>query len=166
MIFKDIIPCEVRRAETFAGKLGALLFSKGPSPALQFVRYLLVGGISFVVDTAVLLFVSVFTDVSFVYVSAGFIVGVVTNYLLSKLMVFQQRQDKPIVEFLVILIISLIGLLLTNWLFDGFMMLFSIWISDYAAKFFAKTVAAAIVLVWNFCARKFFYYLIAKGIKK
>lgn len=163
MKLKGIIPQEVLQAKTLSGKIAALLFSKNATPALQFFRYFLVGGISFVVDTAVLLFVSVFTDISFLYVSAGFCVGVVVNYILSKLMVFQQPQDKPVVEFIVVFIISLVGLFLTNWLFDCFMALFKVMFSEYLSKLFAKIIAAAIVLIWNYSARKLFYRLIGKG---
>ena len=163
MKLKGIIPEEVRQAQTLSSKLVALLFSENATPALQFFRYFLVGGASFVLDTAVLLFVSVFTDISFVYVTAGFCVGVVANYILSKLMVFQQRQENPALEFIVVFIISLVGLLLTNWLFDCFMALFKVVVSEYLSKLFAKIIAAAIVLIWNYSARKLFYRLIGKG---
>ena len=151
------VPQAVRDADGVRDKLRALFLDPNEDARLQFFRYLFVGAASFVADTAVLLATSVFIRRSWIYVTVGFLVGVTVNYWLSKRMVFQKKRRRPGIEFLSVLLISVIGLLLTNWLFDLFFALFARVVSEYGTKLFAKCLSAALVLIWNFCARKGFY---------
>lgn len=153
----DWIPRAVKDAVGGKAKFRALFLDPNDDARLQFFRYLFVGGLSFLADTAVLLLTSTVIRQSWIYVTVGFLVGVTVNYRLSKRMVFQKKRRRPGIEFLSVLIISVIGLLLTNWLFDLFFALFARMFPEYWTKLFAKIVSAGLVLIWNFCARKGFY---------
>jgi len=117
---------------------------------IQFFRYIFVGGAAFVVD-----FVSLyaFTDIFGVYylISAAlaFIIGLMANYALSVNWVFNSRTlNNMWSEFTVFAIIGVIGLGLNElfiWLF-----------TDYIGIYYllSKIIAAALILSWNFSARK------------
>ena len=117
---------------------------------IQFFRYIFVGGAAFVVD-----FVSLyaFTDIFGVYylISAAlaFIIGLMANYALSVTWVFNSRTlNNMWSEFTVFAIIGVVGLGLNElfiWLF-----------TDYIGMYYllSKIIAAALILSWNFSARK------------
>ena len=163
---KRLIPPAVREARGLRAKGRALFLEKNEDSGLQFFRYLFVGGASFVADTVVYMLVFQFTKNSWIYVSAGFLVGVTVNYLLSKLMVFQKRRKWPVLEFLVTVAISVVGWLLTEWLVRLFFGWLDPLMAENAAAFFAKVVAAGLVLIWNFLARKAFYAILDRVEKK
>lgn len=123
-------------------------------PVIQFVRYVFVGGCSFLVDAGVLWLI---TRTGLHYLIAaifGFVAGLLCNYFLSKLFVFQKEAARvtPFVEFLAYAIIGLIGLALTEALLFFF--------TDIVHLYFmiSKVISAAIVLIWNFLARKLLLY--------
>lgn len=84
----------------------------------------------------------------------AFVVGLAVNYALSIWFVFSEssKVKNKVKEFVVYGIIGLIGLLIT----EGIMYLFT----DVFGLYFliSKIIAAAIVLVWNFAARKVVLY--------
>lgn len=88
----------------------------------QFVRYAVVGGIAFVVDFLTLSIVYKVLLYNFNYglflgTAAGFVVGTVVNYCISKKFVFSNdtsRTTNTFLEFLMYAIIGLFGLLLTE----------------------------------------------------
>ena len=120
------------------------------SLAVQFLRYAVVGGVAFVVDFAVYVSLTEWAGLHYLVSAAvGFLCGLTTNYALSISWVFQNRSLKDArVEFAVFATIGVVGLGLT----EGIMYLatefvgFRYWIS--------KLIAVALVLFWNFGARK------------
>ena len=163
---KGLIPPSVKEAKGLRAKAHALFLEQNEDGGLQFFRYLFVGGAAFVADTAVYMLVFQFVKNSWVCVTAGFLVGVTVNFLLSKLMVFQKKRKWPALEFLVTVVISVIGWLLTEWLVELFFGWFSPSMAENAAAFWAKVIAAGLVLIWNFCARKTFYWVLDRKEKK
>ncbi len=135
--------------------LKGILITPTKNGFLQFVRYVFVGGIATVVDWGALFLL---TDLAHIYhlVSAiiAFVAGLITNFLLSKLLVFNANEVKvnPTVEFISYGIIGLVGLgitelimfLLTNCLSVHYMV--------------SKMAATVIVLAWNYLARKLVLY--------
>jgi putative flippase GtrA len=123
-------------------------------PLIQFFRYVFVGGCSFVVDAAVLWFCVQLGLHYLVAACFGFVAGLICNFLLSRALVFrgQPAQVGRVVEFAAYALIGLIGLGLTELLLYFFteIVLFHYMIS--------KVIAAAIVLIWNFLARKLLLY--------
>ena len=127
-----------------------LLTKKTDETRIQFFRYIFVGGIAFLVDIGSLY---VFTDFFgiFYLISAAvaFIMGLITNYMLSICWVFNRRTlDNKTIEFSVFAMIGIIGLVLNELL---------IWFFTAEMNFFyliSKILAAIIILFWNFFARK------------
>jgi len=130
--------------------LHTLLF--GPTERLlhQFARYLCVGGVAFVVDFGSLYLLTEFAGFHYlVSAAAAFLLGLITNYYLSRAWVFDRRtMENAAAEFAIFSVIGVVGLGLNEAI---------IWfISDrlHFHYMMAKAVSAAVVLVWNFGARK------------
>ena len=90
----------------------------------------------------------------YIAVAIAFILGLITNFILSKIFVFQEASERTnaMGEFIVYAIIGVIGLALT----EGLMVLMLEVIGIY--YMIAKVIAAIIVLLWNFIARKVLLY--------
>ena len=132
----------------------------------EFLRYAIVGGISFLADTGTMallkegFFDSDCTPLQMsLCVAAGFVVGLLCNYLLSTLFVFlkpqQKKAGKSLGAFLIYALVGLVGFGLTELLMllgiggvgtDGF------------AYLIVKCFVAGVVLVWNYLGRKIFVY--------
>lgn len=117
---------------------------------IQFAKYLVVGGIAFAADFALLVALTELAHCHYLVSSAvSFTTGLVVNYLLSIVWVFDARSlsDRR-AEFAVFAIVGVIGLGLTQL----FLCLGTDVVRlDYR---FAKILTVAIVLVWNFGARR------------
>ncbi len=125
------------------------------NPIIQFCRYFVVGGISFVVDAAVLYVLNTWLGMHYMVATIfGFMVGLTVNYLLSIWFVFNGENKKTSkgAEFAVFAIISTGGLGLTELL---------MWLGVDKLKMpvlVAKIIAAAIVLIWNYGMKKVILY--------
>lgn len=121
----------------------------------SFCKYLLAGGVGFVVDFATLFICRDLFGLHYLLAAAlGFTVGLVTVYIASNKWVFDRRRmrEKKTLEFSIFALIGVIGLgwtMLFMWLFVD---LFSI------HYILAKLVTTGLVLVWNFGARKITLY--------
>ncbi len=119
---------------------------------IQFFRYVFVGGVAFVAD-ALTLFILEFIGIHYLIAAVfAFIAGLVCNFLLSKLLVFQQSKTNVKIEFLIYGVIGLVGLGITE--------LFMYLLTDVAGFYFmlSKIIVAIVVLIWNFIARKLILY--------
>lgn len=122
---------------------------------LQFFRYAFVGGWATVADWGVFaLFNNVLKIHYLVSAPFAFLMGLTVNYLLSKKFVFSAATEKKsaTAEFTVYAIIGLIGLGLT-------MAIMSLLTEAVGlVPMVSKIIATAVVLVWNFVARKVVLY--------
>jgi putative flippase GtrA len=131
----------------------------------EFLRYVLVGGIAFIVDFGVLylsktLFFSRMGHTGILLAAAlGFTAGLVFNYIFSLLFVFKQIDEnakrRKVRSFILFVIIGLLGLLITELcMYAG--------ITLFGQKWYLiiKIFTAGIVLLWNYAGRK---VLIFKG---
>jgi putative flippase GtrA len=117
---------------------------------IQLFRYALVGGCAFVVDFALLALLVRLAALHYLLAAAlAFLGGVVTNYSISVLWVFDQRSLKsPAVEFAVFAILGVFGLGLTE------IVLFILTGLLGMDVLVSKVVATAATFVWNFASRK------------
>jgi putative flippase GtrA len=129
-----------------------ILFKKTASPLLQFIRYLFVGGFAAVIDTACLYVLYAYFGVNhLVAAAAGFIVGLLTNYLISIAWVFETT-GRIKEEFALFAVIGIGGLGWTELI---------LWIAvnlAHAPLIAAKAASLFLVLIWNFGMRKKFVF--------
>lgn len=133
--------------------LNRLFREKTTNIFIQFFRYIFVGGFAFLADAFTLWLCEKWMNYM-IAAAIAFVVGLAVNYALSIWFVFSEssKVKNKVKEFVVYGIIGLIGLLIT----EGIMFLFT----DVFGLYFliSKIIAAAIVLVWNFAARKVVLY--------
>lgn len=134
--------------------LRALFMEPTQHPFIQFFRYVFVGGVSFLVDAGILW---LFARAGMHYLLAaffGFVAGLCCNFLLSRALVFRAQTPRVgrALEFLGYAVIGLIGLGLTEALLYFFTEIVSL------HYMLSKVVASAVVLFWNFFARKLLLY--------
>ena len=124
---------------------------------LQFFRYAFVGGIAAIVDFALLFILTDYFGL-FHMISAiiAFLGGLITNFTLSKILVFNSKVVEARVnsffEFLSYAIIGIIGLGIT----EVILYIFTEKIGLY--YMLSKLIATFIVLIWNYLARKMLIY--------
>lgn len=117
---------------------------------VEFLRYVVVGGIAFGVDYSILVYLNLQMGLNYMIAAGiGFIGGLAVNYVLSVKWVFKYRsicsRNK---EFALFSIIGIVGLLLNEiiiLMFTGF---------HGVAIQISKIIATAVVFIWNYSARK------------
>jgi len=131
----------------------------------QIFKFAIVGGISFVVDFLVYTIMCNVLHIHYIIAGvSGFTVSVVVNYILSMKFVFVSKDDmKKDKEFVIFVVLSLIGMLLNSVLLyiciDGIYMHW-MWLQGLInieiMNLIAKIVATGIVMIYNFVTRKIF----------
>ena len=121
---------------------------------VQFVRYFFVGGFAFIVDFGLLYILTEYAGLHYLLsATLSFIAGLLVNYIISCIWVFNNSKFKNrLVEFLIFAAIGIVGLGLN----DTLIWLFTDCIGTH--YMFSKIVAAAIVYLWNFFARKYIVF--------
>lgn len=133
--------------------LNILFVSRTENTLIQLFRYTFVGGGAFVVDFFLLWFLTDICEVDYLLSSMiSFLVGLAVNYFISTHWVFAKvtavLQNK-MMEFFIFLVIGIIGLCLNSAI---------IWLVTEKFRLhylISKLVAASIVYLWNFFARKY-----------
>lgn len=120
------------------------------STFIQLFRYGFVGGLAFLVDYGTLVLLTEFAGMHYLLAATiSFILGLITNYLLSITWVFNQHKlNNRWVEFLLFAFIGVVGLGLN----DAIMFLCTERCGIH--YMLSKIIATAIVFFWNFLARK------------
>lgn len=134
---------------------------------LEFARYVVVGGISAVIDMAInylTLYVVFATDsdntpMVVISVTTGFVVGLLSNFILSNIFVFrsgeQKERGQTVQAFLIYGVVGVVGLGLTEIL----TVIGTIFISDSGLLYLVLTCfVKGVVLIWNYVGRKIFVY--------
>ena len=135
-------------------KISIIFYEQTDNFFVQLFRYVFVGGLAFVADWAMLVFLHEVAGVNvYVATAIAFIFGLIVNFILSKKLVFQKDCEKTgkLGEFLSYGIIGVLGLLFTEVIMWVLIKIGIIYLID-------KIIAAAIVLMWNFVARKLLLY--------
>ena len=127
----------------------------------EFLRYVVVGGISFAADFATIVLLEetllkAFPWGLYAAVVCGFIVGLAVNYALSLKFVFTSPdyadRGRSVFAFVLFGIIGLVGLLLTEL---GMWLGISVLGIHYTL---VKVVVTGGVLLWNYLARRLFVF--------
>ena len=131
-------------------KLKSLLLDKSNQIHIQLVRYGFVGGCAYAVDFGFLYAFTEHLGIHYLISAAlAFILGLITNYLLSIGWVFHTRSvDNQRMEFALFALIGVVGL--------GFNELF-IWVfTEWGQMHYlvSKLISTVFVFFWNFFARK------------
>lgn len=137
------------------------------STIFEFLRYVIVGGVSAVVDMGVnyvtLYFILGGTKDDRLYVTlavtAGFLVGLAVNYILSNIFVFstaeQRKKGRTVGAFLIYLAVGVVGYGLTV----GLTLLGTLVIGESGFWYLLMTcVVKGLVLIWNYVGRKILVY--------
>lgn len=132
-----------------------LFIEKTENTKIQFLRYIFVGGISAVINIGTLYILKDIVNIYYLIANAiGFILGLITNYCLSKILVFtKENMSNPIIEFIIYALIGLIGLGIDSLL---------MWILTSKLNIYymiSKIFSTLLVFVWNFGIRKVVYKL-------
>lgn len=128
------------------------LSEKSEKLLLQIFKFIMVGGLAFVIDYLTLILCKeVFNLNVLVSAAIAFTVSVIFNYILSIKWVFDVDKSKSEKKnFIIFIVFSIIGLLLTELI---------MWIGTDILKvnyLLVKIIATAIVMVFNFITRKLF----------
>ncbi len=118
----------------------------------QIIKFGIVGFIAFCIDYGIFLVLTYAFNISYLIAGAiAFIVSTIFNYIASMRYVFQGKETQTAMQqFTIFVVLSLIGLGLNQvflWLFVD---------TCHIPEWFAKLIATAIVMVYNFVTRKFF----------
>jgi len=117
----------------------------------EFSRYALVGFTSTIIDFAVLFGLTEWIGMYYLYSAAyAFTIGVIVSYFLSTKWAFKQRKIQHRgKEFLIYVLIGVVGLLLTE--------VGMFWFTEFFAVYYllSKLIVELVVYSWNFFMRKF-----------
>lgn len=117
---------------------------------VQFIKYLLVGGIAFIADFGCLYLLKEYAKINYLIAATlGFCVGLAINYSLSILYVFEQRTiSNKYIEFLIFGTIGIIGVFLNVAII--------FLLTEYLHVFYlhSKIAATIFVFLFNFGVRK------------
>ena len=131
----------------------------------QFLKFVVVGGISFLVDFTVYTIMCNVLHIHYIIAGVlGFTVSVVVNYILSMRYVFLSKDDtRKDKEFFIFVVLSLMGMFLnTILLYLCIDILYSNLgylkqlLSNEWMNIVAKVFATGVVMVFNFITRKIF----------
>jgi len=127
-----------------------LLKEKTEKTSIQLFRYFFVGGAAFLIDFSSLYILTDFFGIYYLSSAAiAFIMGLLTNYILSISWVFNKRTyDNIISEFTLFTILAIIGLTLNEVLLWEFTNNLNIY------YLYSKVLATGIIFFFNFFIRK------------
>jgi len=131
-----------------------LLKDRSDNIFIQLFRYTFVGGVSFIVDFGTLFIFTEFLKIYYL-VSAmlSFLLGLITNYILSINWVFNKRAFKnKWSEFEIFAVIGIVGL--------GLNELFIYFFTEQVHFYYllSKIFSTIIVYIWNFFSRKYILF--------
>lgn len=133
-----------------AGLINKIFLQPTNNSLIQLFRYCFVGGFAFIVDAGGLFVLTEYAGIYYLLsATISFILGLVVNYLLSTAWIFKKSKlSNRWTEFLIYSVIGVVGLglnTLSLWLFTDCLHIYYM---------LSKIITAALVMLWNFFARK------------
>ena len=118
---------------------------------MQILKFGVVGGTAFIIDYGIFTILSQLLGIHYLIASiASFTISVIYNYILSIKWVFDVSKKQTSKEFIVFVILSVIGLGI-----NSLIMYLSVDLM-HIHEMISKIIATAIVMVYNFITRKIF----------
>lgn len=128
----------------------------------RILKFLAVGATNTLIDFAILnLLVQLLHLPLLLSNTISFSVAVINSYLLNKYWTFQDKKPLYLKQFSLFLVISLVGLGLSNLILHfGSRAIVFLWPDlTFTSQYnFAKVISAIIVLVWNFSAYRYWVF--------
>ncbi len=132
-------------------KLVEVFFSR------TFFLYIIFGGLATVVDWSSFWIAAYRFNVYYLLaVTISFSLGSITNFVLNKILNFKNKYERWMLQFMVYLLVALVGLgitLLLMWALVGGMLM---------NKMVARIIVTGIVLIYNFIGHKYITFRILK----
>ena len=117
----------------------------------QILKFGLVGGTAFVIDYVLLYVYTEFLHIHYLISSIiSFTVSVIFNYILSIKWVFDVKKKQDVIDFVIFIILSVIGLGINSLIMYVMVEKFGVY------YMLSKIVSTAVVMVYNFITRKIF----------
>jgi putative flippase GtrA len=117
----------------------------------QILKFGLVGGMAFVIDYALLYLCTEFLHIHYLLSSIiSFTISVIFNYILSIKWVFDVKKKQDVRDFVVFIILSVIGLGINSLIMYVMVEVFGVY------YMLSKIVSTVVVMVYNFITRKIF----------
>ena len=118
---------------------------------MQIIKFVIVGGIATIIDYIIFFLLHELLKVPTLPSNiTSFTISVIYNYIASVKWVFDVKKDDPKKQFIVFIILSLIGLLINTIIVYITIDILKWW------SIIAKVLATGIVMVFNFITRKLF----------
>lgn len=117
----------------------------------QIIKFGLVGGIAFIIDYSLLYILTEYLNIYYLYSSIiSFIISLIFNYILSIKWVFDVSKQQGLKDFIIFIVLSIIGLLING-------LIMYIMVDEINIHYmFSKLISTFIVMIWNFISRKIF----------
>ena len=117
----------------------------------QIFKFGIVGGIAFIIDYTLLYILTEYIGIHYLISSIiSFTISVIFNYILSVKWVFNVKRKQGTREFIIFIILSLIGLLINSLIMYLMVDICNIY------YMISKLISTFIVMVYNFITRKIF----------
>ena len=117
----------------------------------QILRFGIVGGIAFLIDYALLYILTEYIGIHYLISSIiSFTISVIFNYILSIKWVFDVKRKQGTKEFIIFIVLSVIGLLINSLIMYIMVDILKIY------YMLSKLVSTLIVMIYNFITRKKF----------
>lgn len=118
---------------------------------VQIIKFVIVGGIATIIDYIIFFLLHDLLKVPTLPSNiTSFSVSVIYNYIASVKWVFDVKEDDPKKQFIVFIVLSIIGLLINTAIVYVTIDILKWW------SMICKVIATAIVMVFNFITRKVF----------
>jgi len=128
----------------------------------QIIKFSITGLLNTIIDFSILNFlIGVLSWTVLPANTVSFSVAVINSYFLNKYWTFRDKQPVHIRQFSIFLVVSLVGLGLSNILVYLGLEVFKVYTFGLSFVWhynIAKAISALIVLVWNFLASKFWVF--------